>query len=163
MLMPLIAPDSRAGRFVSTPSVRAALAGYLIVIGFTYFLFLRNVGNDQGWERIADQVLHYATPALFMIDWLVFVPKGNIPWTMVGTSLVAPFLYGVWTAVHGALANWYPYPFFDATKHGHLKTSISMATFVGVFIGVALMLVVIDRIMGWLRRHETSEADHGAE
>jgi hypothetical protein len=62
MLMPLIVPDSWAGRFLSRSSVRTAIAVYLIVVGLTYFLFLRHIGNDQGWERVADQVMHYATP-----------------------------------------------------------------------------------------------------
>jgi hypothetical protein len=162
MLMPLIAPDSWAGRFLSRPSVRTVLAGYLIVVGVTYFLFLRHIGDDQGWERVADQLMHYATPGLFMIDWLAFVPKGNVRWTMIATSLVTPILYGIWTMVHGALTNWYPYPFFDASKLGHQKTSVNMTIFVGVFIGVALTLVVIDRIMGSLQGHDASEADDGA-
>ena len=162
MLMPLIAADSWAGRFLARPSVRTAVASYMIVVGVTYFLFLRHIGDDQDWERVADQLMHYATPALFMIDWLAFVPKGNVPWTMIGTSLVAPILYGIWTTVLGALTNWYPYPFFNASKLGHQKTSVNMAIFVGVLIGVALTLVVIDRIIGSLQRRAVSDADHGA-
>src|SRR5205807_1421767 len=118
---------------------------------------------DQGWERIADQLMHYVMPALFIIDWLAFVRKGSVPWTMVGTSLVIPILYGIWTTVHGALTNWYPYPFFDASKLGHQNTSVNMTIFVGAFIGISLTLVVVDRIMGSLQRHDTSDADHGAD
>jgi hypothetical protein len=162
LLMPLIAPDSWAGRFLSRPSVRTALAVYLIVVGLTYFLFLRHIGNDQGWERVADQMMHYATPVLFVIDWLAFVPKGRVPLTMIGTSLVIPILYGIWMTVHGALTNWYPYPFFDASKLGYQETSVNMAIFVGVFIGIALTLIVIDRLMGSLQRHDGSDADNGA-
>jgi hypothetical protein len=79
MLMPLIAPDSGVGRFLSKHSVRTAIAGYLIVVGITYALFLRHVGNDHGLERFADQLMHYITPAMFVIDWLAFVPKGRVP------------------------------------------------------------------------------------
>src|SRR6476660_8715735 len=79
MLMPLIAPDSGVGRFLSKPSVRTAIAGYLIVAGVTYVLFLRHVGDDHGLERGADQLMHYVTPMLFIIDWLAFVPKGHLP------------------------------------------------------------------------------------
>jgi len=35
MLVPLIAPDRGAGRFLSQPSVRTAIAAYLIVVGIT--------------------------------------------------------------------------------------------------------------------------------
>ena len=79
MVMPLIAPDSGVGRFLLKPSVRTAIAGYLIVVGITYVLFLRHVGDDRGLERFADQLMHYITPAMFVIDWLAFVPKGRVP------------------------------------------------------------------------------------
>jgi hypothetical protein len=79
MLLPLVAPNAALGRFLSRPSVRTAIAGYMIIVGATYFLFLRHLGTDQGLERRADEILHYATPILFLIDWLAFVPKGQCP------------------------------------------------------------------------------------
>jgi len=89
MLMPLI------GRFLLRPSVRTAIAGYLIVVAIAYLMFLRHVGDDRGLERIADQLMHYAMPVLFVIDWIAFVPKGRVPWTMIGTSLIPPLAYGI--------------------------------------------------------------------
>jgi len=152
MLLPLAAPDTQAGRFLSKPSVRTASAGYCIIVAVVYFLFLRNVGGDEDWELIADQLLHYVTPLLFTIDWLAFVPKGQVRWTIVGTSLVMPILYGIWTLVHGALTNWYPYSFFDVTRLGHLKTFVNFAGFMAMFVAAALCLVVIDRAIGLFRR-----------
>ena len=159
MLVPLIARDRGAGRFLSQPSVRTAIAAYLIVVGITYLLFLRHVGDDQGLERVADQLMHYVTPVLFMIDWIAFVPKGRVPWTMIGTSLIPPLAYGVWTMVHGAVANWYPYPFVNATKFGHHGVLMYMARFLGAFVAVALALVVVDRILGSIQQRGIVEAD----
>jgi hypothetical protein len=152
MLMPLIAPDSGVGRFLSKPSVRTAIAGYLIVVGVTYVLFLRHVGDDHGLERVADQLMHYVTPVLFIIDWLAFVPKGHLPWTMIGTSLVLPVVYGIWTVARGVVANWYPYPFVDMRSLGYQRGLLNMASFLVVFIIVALTLVVVDRTMGSVRQ-----------
>jgi hypothetical protein len=153
MLVPLVASDGGLGRFLSRPSVRTAIAGYMIIVGAIYFLFLRHIGNDQGLERRADQLMHYATPILFMIDWLVFVPKGHVPWTMIGTSLITPTVYGIWIMGHGALTDWYPYPFVDPTKLGHPRAFMNMAGCLGMFVVVALALVVLDRIIGsWRRR-----------
>jgi hypothetical protein len=94
MLLPLVAPGAALGRFLSRPSVRTAIAGYMVIVGATYFLFLRHLGTDQGLERRADELLHYATPIL--IDWLAFVPKGYVPWTMIGTSLITPMRSSTW-------------------------------------------------------------------
>ena len=148
MLMPVIASDSRLGRFLSLPSVRTVIAGYLIVVGGTYFLFFRHVGSDQGLERVADQLMHYVTPVLFMIDWLAFVPKGQVPWTMIWISLLPPLAYGLWTIVHGAATGWYPYPFVDMRSVGYQEGLMNMASFLAVFIAVELALVLIDRVIG---------------
>ena len=149
MLMPAIASESNTvGRFLSLPSVRTAIADYLIVVGGTYFFFLRHVGNDEGLERVADQLMHYVTPVLFMIDWLAFVPKGHVPWTMILISVLPPLVYGLWTMVHGATTGWYPYPFVDMRSVGYPEVLMNMAGFLAVFLAVELALVLIDRLIG---------------
>jgi hypothetical protein len=152
MLVPLIAPHSVAGRFLLEPSVRTAIAGYLTVVAATYFFVLRFIGDDYGLERLADRLMHYVTPLLFMIDWIVFVPKGRIPWSLVGTSLLAPLAYAAWTLLHGAVANWYPYPFVNMRSLGYQQGLENMAGFVVVFAGVALALVALDRMLGLVRQ-----------
>ena len=152
MLLPLAARDWRLGRFFSQPSVRTAIAGYLIVVGGTYFFFLRHVGNDEGLERVADQLMHYVTPVLFMIDWLAFVPKGHVPLTIIGSSLIPPIVYGIWTVVHGSRSGWYPYPFLNMKALGYHAAFVNMATVLVVFTTVAVILVVVDRLMGSVRQ-----------
>src|SRR3954447_14046233 len=154
MLLPVVAPGTALGRFLSRPSVRTAIAGYMVIVGATYFLFLRHLGTDQGLERRADELLHYATPILFLIDWLAFVPKGNVPWSMIGTSLIIPIVYGFWTMAHGALTHWYPYPFVDVGKIGYHRALMNMVACLGVFGAVALTLVLIDRMIGFLLRRD---------
>jgi hypothetical protein len=155
MVMPLVAPNEGAGRFFSRPSVRTAITGYMIVVAGTYFLFLRDIGNDRGLERFADELMHYVTPVLFLIDWLVFVPKGMVPLTAIATTLYTPILYGLWTIVHGALTNWYPYPFFSFSKLGHQQALMNMAIDVGAFLAVELFLVVADGTIARVQRHRS--------
>jgi hypothetical protein len=156
MVAPLAAPASRVGRFLSKPSVRLAITEYLIVVAAVYYVFLRNIGDDHGWERFADQLMHYVTPALFMLDWLAFVPKGQVRCTILGTSLITPVVYGIWILLHGAHTAWYPYPFFNAAKFGYPRTLAHLTFFLGMFISVALALIVIDRVIASLRHRNQS-------
>ena len=48
MTLPVIAPDSSAGAYFARPSVRTALATYIIVVGITYHLILRHEWNPEG-------------------------------------------------------------------------------------------------------------------
>jgi hypothetical protein len=152
MLVPVITPESGLGQFLSRPSVRTAIASYLIVVSATYVLFLRHVGNDQGLERVADELMHYVTPVLFIVDWLAFVPKGHVPWRMIWISLIPPTAYGVWTIVHGATTGWYPYPFVNMRSIGYQEGLMNMAVFLAVFISVQLTLIVTDRLIASVRR-----------
>jgi hypothetical protein len=155
MLVPLVAPNSSVARFLSKPSVRTAIAAYLIVVAITYYAFLRFIGDDYGLERIADRLMHYVTPLLFLIDWLAFVPKGRLPWTVVATSLLLPLAYAVWVIVHGVIANWYPYPFVDIRSLGYQQGLQNMAGFLIVFVAITLTLLAIGRIVGSVQRSQT--------
>jgi hypothetical protein len=78
MTMPWLAPGSRLGAFFTRPSVRTALAGYIIIVSMVYYAVLRKLWNPEGWHRIADTIEHCVTPSLYFGDWLIFVPRGRV-------------------------------------------------------------------------------------
>ena len=58
LLLPLLAPNSAAGRFLHRPSVRTAITGYIIMVGTIYYLLLRNLSQRQGWSMFFEYMLH---------------------------------------------------------------------------------------------------------
>jgi hypothetical protein len=153
LLLPLVAPESALARFLKRPSVRTAIAGYIIIVGVVYYLLLRNLGDAAGWPLFFERVLHYVTPPLFVLDWLLFVPKGEVAWRNGVGSLSFPALYAVWTLVHGALTGWYPYPFVDVTDLGYARVLANIAGLVLAFLLLDLALVGIDRRLGHKRHN----------
>ena len=147
MLLPAFMPGARASHVLSKPSVRTAVLSYSALTAIVYFALLRNIGEDDGLERRADQILHYVTPTMFLIDWLAWVPKGRIPFRAVPRFLIYPALYVAWTFLYGALTGWYPYPFVNAGKLGNNQL---VANFVGVVV-VAILIpyafVALDRML----------------
>jgi len=87
------------------------------------------------------------TPPLFVIDWLLFVPKGEIGWRNGLDSLAYPIAYLVWTMVHGAFAGWYPYPFIDVSKLGYGRMLLNSAGLILAFLALELLLVALDRLV----------------
>ncbi len=152
MLLPALTPSSLASQLLCKPSLRTAVMSYSALVGIIYFVLLRNIGDDDGLERRADQILHYVTPAMFLIDWLVWVPRGRVPFGVVPAYLLYPGLYCVWMLLYGALTGWYPYPFVNAARlgPGQMVTSIVGVTAVAVAIPYALL--VLDRILASLQR-----------
>ncbi len=151
LLVPLVAPNSALGLFLARPSVRTAITGYIIVVGVVYYLLLRNLGHAQGWTLIFERALHYLTPPLFVLDWLLFVPKRAVGWTVGMLSLAFPLLYLAWTLAHGALTGWYPYPFLDVSELGYPRALVNIAGLTLAFLALELVLVGSGRALGRVR------------
>jgi hypothetical protein len=148
LLVPLVAPRSWLGEYLSRPSVRTVIAGYLIMVGTVYYLLLRDLSHRQGFSLMLEQTLHYVTPPLFVIDWTLFVPKRGVDWRVGYAALVFPLLYVVWTLVHGVLTGWYPYPFLDVADLGYPRTLINVAGLIAIFLALEVALVAIGRRLG---------------
>jgi hypothetical protein len=157
LLLPLAAPGPALARFLMRPSVRTAIAGYIIIVGVVYHLLLRDIGHEQGWTLFFERVLHYVMPPLFVLDWLLFVPKGGLAWRNGVASLGFPALYAVWTLAYGALTGWYPYPFVDVADLGYARVLVNIAGLVIAFLVLDLALVGIDRLLGH-KRHNAAQS-----
>jgi hypothetical protein len=77
MTLPWLAPESKLGAFFLRPSVRTAIACYIIIVSAVYYAILRKLWNPEGLQYLADTIEHCVAPALYIVDWLVFVPKGD--------------------------------------------------------------------------------------
>jgi hypothetical protein len=148
LMFPWLAPESRAGQFFDRPSVRTAILAYIIIVAVIYHYLLAKLWNPQGWELLADTIEHVVTPALYVIDWVLFVPKGTVRWKSAFISLLFPLAYAVYTLIHGAVTGSYPYPFINVSNLGYDKVLIDMAVLVLVFLGLGVALIGIDRRMG---------------
>ena len=147
LLVPLVAPHSAAGRFLTRPTVRTAVTGYIIMVGVIYYLLLRDLSQRQGWPLFFEHMLHYATPPLFVIDWLAFVDKRDLDWRLGVAALGFPAAYLVWTLIHGAVSGWYPYPFIDVADLGYARTLVNIVGLVLLFLGLEVALVGIGRLL----------------
>jgi hypothetical protein len=140
-----LSPESRAGRFFGRPQVRTAIAIYIAVVGAVYFLILRHTWQPEGLRWLADAILHYATPLLFVLDWLLFVPKGRLRWANLRSWLLYPLGYAAYSLARGALTGWYPYPFIDVNALGYGRTLQNMVFFVAVFVLIGALVIAVDR------------------
>jgi hypothetical protein len=150
LLLPALIPTSRVSQLLSRPSLRTAVMSYSALVAVIYFLLLRNIGHDYGLERLADWILHYVTPAMFLMDWVAWVPKGRVPWRAVAGYLIYPALYAAWTLLYGAITGWYPYPFVNATKLGTEHLVLNLIALACVVVSIPVMFLAIDRLLAAL-------------
>lgn len=153
LLLPVVAGSSSLGRWVSTPSVRAAVSMYAVVVGLVYHLLLHATWAPEGWSYVVNILLHYVMPIAMLIDWLAFVPRGQLTWRDPLRWLLFPLAYGGWTLAHGLAVDWWPYWFVDVTELGLAKAGAYFAGLLAFFLVVGLIVVTIDRALG--RRDRT--------
>ena len=156
MTLPWLAPESKSGAFFSRPSVRTAIASYIIVVSAVYYAILRKLWNPEGLQYLADTIEHCVAPALYVVDWLVFVPKGTLSARSVPWWLLYPVGYAAFSLMHGAATGFYPYPFLEVGQLGYERVLLNMGVLTAAFAVLGLILVGIDRLLGAVELRKAS-------
>jgi len=143
----LLWPSSLSGRFFSRTTVRSAICLYILVVGIVYSLVLRQIWDPQGWQLVADRLLHDAIPLIYVVFWLLFVTKGVLQWKNTIPWLIFPLIYLVYSLLRGAVTGWYAYPFINVAELGFSKVLLNIMIMLAAFLGVGLFLTMVNRSM----------------
>ena len=146
--LPLINPNSSAGRFWSKPSTLTAVALYIGATGIVYNIVLRPLADFDGLQLIVDELLHLIIPILFLLYWFLFVPKASLAWKNIWLWMIFPAVYCIYSLVRGAIVSYYPYPFLDVNHLGYQQVLLNCAGMVLLFGITALVLVAIAKWTG---------------
>ena len=141
----LVAPNSRWGRFFSSPMVASGTALYIATVGASYSLLLRHLWNPQGLQKIADITLHDVVPVMFVAYWIFFVPKFGLRWKDTLSWSIYPLVYLVWILMRGAISGRYPYHFIDVGQISYPRALSNAAMLFASFLIVSLAVVAIGR------------------
>lgn len=147
LTLPWLAPQSAPGRFFERPSVRTAIAAYIIIVMTIVYFVLRHLTTLQGWDFVADLLLHYAMPVLFVVDWLFLVPKQTLKVKDTLGWLAFPVIYLLWTFIHGVYSGFYPYPFLNNSELGIARVLLNEAGLLVIFLVLGFILVTGGRML----------------
>ncbi len=133
---------------VKTVSARTRLCAVSAIafVGIVYSVALRATWQPEGWQAVADHLLHDATPILFVVAWLSS-DHGTLRWRDAGWAIVAPVAYCIYALARGANDSWYAYWFLDPTKLDAPRMIGSIAALSVSFIILALAFIAIDKRM----------------
>lgn len=144
----VVQAEGRAGCWLRRARVRGAAALYIGMTGLVYGLILRHLWQPQGLQWWADSGLHYVTPALYLLWWLLTPGHGRLGWRDAVAWLAFPALYATWVAARGAVVQEYPYPFIDVGALGWAKAGGNAGLMLLLFCMASGVLVEIDRRLG---------------
>jgi hypothetical protein len=135
------------GGWLTLPRARLMGLTAIVTVGFVYSLLLRSTWNPQGWQKVADAVLHDATPLLFLGLW-VLAPHGELKWSDLKWALAFPAAYLAYTLIRGAFDGWYPYYFLNPALQTPVELTLSILGVVAVFAIIAGCAIALDMRLG---------------
>ncbi|BFI94729.1 MAG: hypothetical protein RSP_02390 [Rhodanobacter sp.] len=133
------------GRFLVRADVQAATAMNIVIVALVYNLMLRQLWQPHGWRAVADNLLHVAMPALFLLHWWRAVPKATLRWPQAFAWQGYPAAYFVYVLLRGAVDGRYPYPFVNVASLGYLRVLGNACVMLLAFVVVALVLIALGR------------------
>jgi hypothetical protein len=140
--------ESAARRWFLQPWVSSAIAVSIAVVGLAYSVLLRHLWHPEGWQLLADELMHDVMPLLFLGYWWVCVPKGTLRVRHVGLWVIYPLVYFAFVLWRGHQLAVYPYPFMDVDKLGYPQVFVNAGGLLAGFVMVALLLIALDRQLG---------------
>lgn len=134
--------------------VSSGIAVSITVVGLAYNLLLRHLWQPQGWQFLADELLHDVMPILFLLYWWLCVPKGALRLKHIGLWVLYPLVYFTYALLRGHSLGVYPYPFIDVARLGYPQVFINAGGILSGFVLISLVLVGLDR---WLGRRSSAD------
>ena len=131
-----LSPGSR----MASPMLRGCATTAIVVVGLGYHLLLRQIWDPQGWQWVADNLLHYAVPIAALAHWLWFPPHVRLPKRAPLLWALYPVAYLAYALVRGEWIAAYPYPFIDVPALGYPRVLANAAGLMLVFLAVGALL-----------------------
>ncbi|MGY2398728.1 Pr6Pr family membrane protein [Pseudomonas sp. SDO5271_S396] len=139
--------DSAARRFFLAPAISSGIAVSIVVVGLAYNLLLRHLWQPEGFQFIADELLHDVMPVLFCIYWWQCVPKGSLRLRHIGAWVIYPLVYFAYVLLRGHLLGQYQYPFIDVDSLGYPQVFVNAGGILAGFVVIAVAVVGLDRLL----------------
>lgn len=137
--------ESAARRWFLQPWVSSGVAVSITVVGLAYSLLLRHLWHPEGWQFIADELLHDVMPLLFLGYWWCCVPKGTLRVWHLPVWLIYPLVYFIYALLRGHLLGAYAYPFIDVAVLGYPQVLVNAGGILVGFVVIGLLVIGLDR------------------
>lgn len=139
-------PTTKIAKSLSSPTIKSAIALYILIVGIVYNLVLRGIWEPQGWQLVADNLLHVVIPLIYLIYWISFNPKNTLNWKNSIPWSYFPLAYLIYSLIRGHFICWYPYPFLNVKEFGYQQVFINSSFVVLAFVILSLAMIGYNKI-----------------
>lgn len=122
------------------------LAMLMLVMGF-FHVMLAPLYTFEGALAVANLLLHYVAPLLYLGWWAAFSPHGTVRLGHVPLMLLPGLAYLALVLVRGAIVGEYPYAIVDAGQFGYLQVAIGAGSVTVGVAAISAFLVGLDKAL----------------
>jgi len=160
-----------AQRKKENPLLKGAVTMCIAVTGLVYHFMLNGAMQaDSGTVSTAlyagNLLVHYIVPAMAVLDYFLFFPKGQYKSLYPLAWLLLPYAYFGFVLARaevsdkrfsgfGSASSRFPYPFLDVDLYGWDKVLLIVFAVTVAFIALGYLSYVADRLLG--KRHKRRE------
>lgn len=131
--------------------MRAGVAVAITLVFIVYTTVLQGLWQPQGLFLLCDVLLHYVTPAIFVMWWLIAGADGSTRWRDISWWMIYPLAYLAYALMRAPFAGEVPYPFLDVAKNGAVSVAISALTTTALFLLLCVFAVLADHGIARMR------------
>jgi hypothetical protein len=142
MVRAALKPESASG--LNAPRVELMAVTSILFVCIVYNLLLASRWDPQGWQKVADVIVHNVVPVTFALFWLLR-PHGSLSWKDAAFASLWPLAYAIYGLSRGLFDNFYPYFFMDPTTLSYVQIALNLLGLMGAFAVGALLLIGISR------------------
>lgn len=144
-----------APAFFGSAAARAGVLVAICAVALVYALVLASLWEPAGLLLVADTLLHYVCPAVFVAWWIFLGRDGTLAVSDSPLWLLYPLIYLCWAMLQGAFTGEYPYPFLDLGVKSLSQVAVASVTMLGLFVLICIAVLAADRFLPLARKPST--------
>ncbi|MCR6673693.1 Pr6Pr family membrane protein [Devosia ginsengisoli] len=129
------------------PVLRGMMAANIALVALYVFFVLRYLSVLTGLFQVADSILHYLCPVLYLLWWLIAQPHGNLRWGNLPVMLAPTLVYFLYAMARGAWVQEYPYPILNAIELGYAQVALNAVYMTAGLALLTLIVIALDRLL----------------
>lgn len=130
-----------------SPVTRGMMAAAMTLVMSFYHFVLAAVWNPQGLLLVCDITLHYITPIVYLLWWVLLAPHRLLAWRNVPAMIAPSAVYVAYAMIRGAIISEYPYRVIEANRLGYGAVLTNVAVLLAGFVMLCAIVVALDRVL----------------
>jgi hypothetical protein len=119
----------------------------IVITGVVYHVLLSSNDHYTGWRWVGNTDLHTVVPAMAVLGFVLFGPRGRITPRVVDLTMIFLAAWGVFTAIRGAITGWYPYGFVDVNAKGYPRVLLNSLGLAIAYAAIGFLCLAFDRAL----------------